>query len=77
MKKLTKITKTTSIADISQHPALAEILITEFGFMCPSCPMAQFETLEQGALVHGLSPAELKDLVKRLNLALAKTVKKS
>ncbi len=38
------------------------------GLFCLGCPMAMTETLEQGALSHGLNPEELvKELNKQKN----------
>jgi hybrid cluster-associated redox disulfide protein len=48
---------------ISEHPKAAEFLM-EKGMMCGGCPMAQLETVEQGALAHGIDP---KKLIKELN----------
>ena len=38
--------------------------LAEQGLFCGGCPMAQFETLEQGAIAHGIDPDEL---IKKLN----------
>ena len=48
---------------IQEFPKAAEFLM-EKGLMCGGCPMAQLETIEQGALAHGLNPEEL---IKELN----------
>jgi hybrid cluster-associated redox disulfide protein len=48
---------------INEFPKAAEFLM-EKGLMCGGCPMAQLETIEQGALAHGLDP---KKLIKELN----------
>jgi hybrid cluster-associated redox disulfide protein len=48
---------------INEHSGAAEFLM-EKGLMCGGCPMAQLETIEQGAIAHGLDP---KELIKELN----------
>jgi len=66
MKKTTKskITKKMTFSQvIEKHPELIEDLF-EIGMHCVGCPMSNQETLEQGALAHGMDPDEL---VKRLN----------
>lgn len=51
---------------IKESPKSAEIL-AEKGMFCGGCPMAQLETIEQGAYAHGLSEKELDELIKELN----------
>lgn len=64
MKKIEKITEKTLLGDIiSKYPKAAEKLF-QMGLMCVMCGMAQNETLEQGAIAHGLDP---KEVVKELN----------
>lgn len=67
--KQTKINKKMSFAEILQEkPELAEFFM-EKGMHCIGCPMAQQETLEQGAKAHGLNPDEI---VKELNEKLGR-----
>lgn len=59
-----KITKDSTFYElINKFPKASEFLM-EKGLMCGGCPMAQLETIEQGALAHGLDP---KKLIKELN----------
>ena len=59
-----KITEKTLLGDIiSKYPKAAEKLF-QMGLMCVMCGMAQNETLEQGAIAHGLDP---KKVAKELN----------
>lgn len=51
---------------LNENPKAGEIL-AERGMFCGGCPMAQLETLENGAEVHGLSQKELEKLIKELN----------
>jgi hybrid cluster-associated redox disulfide protein len=44
---------------IEKDPDFAEFLEQQ-GMMCASCPLARFETLDQGAFVHGINPNKLK-----------------
>ena len=82
MKRITKKTKIKSqkaakqlihkdmiFADIMQkYPEAAEIMMHR-GLHCVGCGMAAYETLEQGAIMHGMNPDKL---VKELNQKLAK-----
>ncbi|MGC9309952.1 MAG: DUF1858 domain-containing protein [Candidatus Nanoarchaeia archaeon] len=60
-----KITKETTFAELIEL-GLAEKL-AERGLACISCHLAQLETIEQGAISHGLDP---NTLVKELNQEL-------
>ena len=66
-----KITKKMSFAEIiEKFPEAGEILL-EKGMHCIGCPMAQMESLEDGAKAHGLNPDEI---VKELNEKLGRQV---
>ncbi len=59
-----KITKKMTFAElIKLDPSLVEPLLNR-GMHCIGCPMSQMETIEQGALAHGINPDLL---VKELN----------
>ncbi len=62
-----KIIKETTFAELlKEYPEVAEKL-KEKGLGCIGCPMARFETIEQGAAMHGINPDELiKDINKGL-----------
>ena len=56
------------IADLmDQYPNLADVLVEQYGFHCIGCSAASMESLEDGALVHGMSSAQVKDMVMNLN----------
>lgn len=64
-----KMTKKMSFAEIIQkHPEAVETLMNK-GMHCIGCPMAQMESLEDGAKAHGLNANKL---VKELNEKLEK-----
>lgn len=44
-------------------PEVVEVLL-ESGMHCIGCPMATEETIEQGAIAHGIDPDEL---IKKIN----------
>ena len=70
MKK--KITKKMSFSEIMEkYPEASEILF-EKGMHCIGCGMAVMETLEQGALAHGMNPDEI---VKEINEKIGKNKK--
>ena len=66
MKK-DKITEKMNIADIvNKKPASVEIMM-KYGMHCIGCHMAAWETLEEGAKVHGMSKEKLKKMVEEIN----------
>jgi len=64
-----KITKEMSFSEIlEKSPESAEILF-EAGMHCCGCPMSANESLEQGAIAHGIDPDKLVD---EINIKLEK-----
>jgi len=76
-QKKVAITKTTKLIDIvAQFPQAVELLVEKYHFHCFGCAMAPYETLEQGAQVHGMGKKEIESLVEELNnLSLKKKSK--
>ena len=61
------IKKDDKIASIvEKYPQTADILFS-FGMGCVGCPSAANETLEQGALKHGLSEEDIQELLDEIN----------
>ena len=58
-----KITKDMTFAELIMNDEIAEKLSNK-GLFCGGCPMAQFETIEQGAQAHGIN---VNELIKELN----------
>ena len=63
-KKKIEITKEMTLAEVLNYKKDAPAVLIGFGMHCFSCPMAQMETLEEAAMVHG---ADLDLMVKKLN----------
>jgi hybrid cluster-associated redox disulfide protein len=59
-----KITKDMTFAELISINPEAAMKLAERGLFCGGCPMAQFETIENGARAHGVN---VEDLVKDLN----------
>ena len=72
MKKIKtneKITKKMSFSEIlEKFPEASEILF-ESGMHCCGCPMSADESLEQGAIAHGINPDRL---IEKLNKEIGK-----
>ena len=67
-----EITKKMSFAEIIEKEPESASVFMEKGMHCCGCPMAMQESLEQGALAHGLDADEI---VKELNEKLKKKKK--
>ncbi len=72
-----KITREMKIGEIfetfpTEAKELAEIM-TGAGLHCVGCGAATFETLEQGAMGHGMDSSKVDELVDRLNQVIIKT----
>jgi hybrid cluster-associated redox disulfide protein len=66
--KTSPITKNTNIGDlIIQHPHIAQVLSEDYGLHCVTCFAASFDTLENGAQIHGMNSQEISDMIARLN----------
>lgn len=62
-REMAEITKNTTIGEmIRSNPNIAPILM-EAGMHCVGCPSAQSETLEEAAMVHGMS---IEDLMSKI-----------
>jgi len=56
---------------IEKYPKSVEVLMNS-GMHCIGCAASAFETIEQGAIMHGLNPDEL---IKKINKKLSKKKK--
>jgi len=59
-----KITKNMTFAELMVEDRGAAEKLAERGLFCGGCPMAQFETIENGAAAHGV---DVDELLKELN----------
>jgi len=63
-----KISKNTNLGELIQtYPELAQVLIEDYGLHCAGCYAAAFDSLEQGAAIHGMSEKQIEEMVIRLN----------
>lgn len=56
---------------ISKFPE-ASIVMLNHGLSCVNCNANKFETIEEGAMVHGLGSEEIKKIVDEINLIINK-----
>ena len=76
MKKKSNINKNMNFMEIIENnPEAFEILFKK-GMHCVGCGMAGSETLEQGALAHGIDPDKLVNEINKTKGKIKKKVKK-
>lgn len=67
----------TSIQDIAeQFPDIADYLVDEYGFHCTHCFLSEFESIEEGAAVHGIFDKDFDELLAEVN-HMAKQIAKN
>jgi len=63
------VTKRMNFSELIQkYPQAVEVLMNE-GMHCIGCAASAFETIEQGAIMHGLNPDKL---IEKINKRLSK-----
>lgn len=67
MKKESKITKESNLAEIVyKYPQVAEVLM-DYGLHCVGCLASAYDTIEAGAKIHGLKDGEIDEMIERVN----------
>jgi hybrid cluster-associated redox disulfide protein len=61
-----KITKEMTFGDVMERDPEAAFKLMDMGLMCGGCPIAQFETVDEGCRMHGV---DVKNILKKLNEA--------
>jgi hypothetical protein len=69
------LSKTDSITLIVEKSPKAVELLIEYGIACTNCVLKQFDTLEIGAQLHGMSDDEIETMVDEINDVLRKDAK--
>ena len=64
IRKKVQFTKDSTLGEVIQKKPDGVAILMGFGMHCFGCPVTQFETLEEAAVVHGV---ELDYLLKKLN----------
>jgi hybrid cluster-associated redox disulfide protein len=65
-----KVTRETNLgAVVRQWPQTAKVML-DYGLHCAGCFANQFDTVEQGAAIHGMNEEELNEMIGRINEAI-------
>lgn len=66
-KELKKINREIGITQlIETYPEVVNVLQDEYEFHCVNCMFSEFDTLENGALLHGIEGEDLDDMIEHL-----------
>jgi len=66
------IAKDSLISEVAKNSPRAIRLLTEYGLSCANCFLNQFDTIESGARLHGMSDAEIATMVSEINSLVTK-----
>jgi len=67
-----KITREMTLGEIvMKHPETTEVML-KYGLHCIGCHVASWETIEQGAMAHGMNEKEIKEMMQKLNKVINK-----
>jgi len=55
---------------IVTYPQLVEILAEDYGFHCVNCMFSGFDTLKEGAQIHGIDGKDFDEMLERLETIL-------
>ncbi len=69
------LTKSQILLTVSQESPRAAELLADYGLHCISCFFSEYDTLETGAKVHGMSDTDVEDMVEEINALLEKEFK--
>ncbi len=73
-KKPYILKKDTLISDILRDCPETVGYLAEYGLLCVTCVLNQFETLEAGAKTHNMNDEALRKMIKEINEELKKEV---
>lgn len=72
-KKWIKIDRNIPIPELLEKwPELEEVLTYEYGFHCANCIFAGFDTIEDGANLHGIEGDYFEELLEHLEKVVNK-----
>jgi hybrid cluster-associated redox disulfide protein len=64
------LSKKELISDVvARSPKIAGLL-SQYGLACLNCPLNRFETIEEGAQLHGMTEPEIEKMISEINSQL-------
>ena len=73
---MARISKELALGEVVRRFPEAVPVMLDYGLHCIGCHVAAFETIEQGAIAHGMSDADLEKMLSEMNKAVEKDRKK-
>ncbi len=67
-----QLEKEMAISEIMEKSPKAVEFLSMYGLNCATCFAANFDTLKEGAQVHGMTEEELDEMIEEINIELAK-----
>jgi len=71
-KPMKRIKKTDLISDVLANCPQASEVFTEYELHCATCFLGQFETIEEGAQLHGMNDQQIEEMINKINIKLKK-----
>lgn len=69
------IDETVNMAElVTTYPELAEVLTYDYGLHCVNCMISEYDTLGEGAAIHGIEGEDLKDMIKHIEQIINKEI---
>lgn len=62
-----KITKNMTFGELVQKYPEAARILANYGLHCIGCHIGIYETIEQGSRAHGLSDAQINEMLQKIN----------
>ncbi len=70
MVKKQEITKDMTLGEVvAKFPETVQVMLS-YGLHCVGCHVAAFETIEQGALAHGMDEKQIDKMLKKMNKSI-------
>ncbi len=66
------LTKTQILMTVAEESPRAAELLADYGLHCISCFFSEYDTLETGAKVHGMTDTDVDDMVMEINEQMEK-----
>lgn len=67
MATSTVVTRDSNLGDIAKSYPQAAAVMLEYGLHCVGCFANQFDTVEMGARIHGMTETEVDEMLQRIN----------
>lgn len=69
-QKLRYVRTDSNMAEIANTYAVAARIMTEYGLHCIGCFANTYDTVETGCMIHGMSEAEMHQMLTEINEAI-------